>query len=87
MASGLQTLIGAAIGLLVITIIVLLGPGVGSQVEGALPVTATSDFANSTIVPTSGAEVWGTNVAIISIAVLISIIAIAIKKLNDMRQE
>ena len=87
MASGLQSLIGAAVGLMVITIIILLGPGIGSQVEDALPVTATSDFANETIVPTSGAHVWGTNVAIISIAVLITIIAIAIKRLNDMRQE
>lgn len=87
MASGLSSLIGASVGLLVITIVVLLGPGVGSQVEDALPVTATSDFANETIVSTSGAEVWGTNVAIISIAVLITIIAVAIAKLNAMRND
>lgn len=87
MANGIQSLIGAAIGLLVITIVVMLGPGVGSQVETALPVDASSDFANETIVATSGADVWGTNVAIISIAVLITIIAVAIKRLNDMRQD
>lgn len=87
MASGIQELIGAGIGLLVLTIVIMLGPGVGSQVESALPVDPTSHFANETIVATSGADVWGTNVAILSIAALISIIAIAIMKLNDMRQD
>lgn len=80
--AGLEAYIGAAIGLLIITIVFILGPGIGSEVESAIPVNDTSAFAD---VSTSGADVWDTNTSIISVAILIAVVGTAIGTLYKLR--
>jgi len=81
--AGLGEQIAAAIGLMTIVIVAYLATGVGEQVSTALPINASGDFAGVT----TGAEILDTNMAILSITILIVIIGGAIRTVSKLRSD
>jgi hypothetical protein len=81
MADDMQKVIGLAIGLMIITVVFYLGPGVGEEVSSALPINATGDFATA---PT-GAEVWTSGATMMKIVVIIVFIGVAIGALFKLK--
>lgn len=79
--TNMNDLIGLAIGLLTITIVAYLGPGVGEQVSTAMPINQSGDFANVT----TGADVWTSGMGIIGIVVTVIFVAVAIKALKGIQ--
>lgn len=79
--TNMNDLVGLAIGLLVITIVAYMGPGIGEQVSTAMPVNKTGDFANTT----TGADVWTSGMGIIGIVVTVIFVAVAIKALKGIQ--
>ena len=83
MADALQAVVGSAISLMIILVIFYLGPGLGESISDAMPICSTGDFADAT----TGAEVWGSGAAIMSVVVIIAFIAIAIKELYNLQKK
>ncbi|WP_407356028.1 hypothetical protein [Methanolobus sp. WCC5] len=81
--TNLNTMVGIVIGLMIIVVVSYLTTGVGEQVANALPVNATGDFAN---VPT-GASILETNMAIVSITILIIIISVGIGAIRGLQNK
>jgi len=79
----MEKVVGALISLLGIVVIMYLGPGIGEAIDDALPICATGDFADAT----TGADVWTSNVAIVSVVILIVIVSYAIMALAGLRSE
>lgn len=77
----MEKIVGALISLLVMVVILYLGPGIGESISDALPICETGDFASAT----TGADVWTSNVAIVSVVILIVIVSYAITSLKGLR--
>ncbi len=83
MADMMSTVVAGAISLLILVVIFYLGPGLGEEISRALPVNATGDFADAT----TGADVWTSGVAIVTVVVIIIFISLAINALYGLRKE
>ena len=81
MSDDMQKVIGLAIGLMIITVVFYLGPGVGEQVSTALPINGSGGFASA---PT-GAEVWTSGATMMKIVVIIVFIGVAIAALFKLK--
>ena len=81
MADDMQKVIGLSIGLMIITVVMYLGPGVGQQVSTALPINGSGDFASS---PT-GADLWTSGATMLKIVVIIVFIGVAIGALFKLK--
>jgi len=79
----MQTTISYAIGLMVIMVIAYVGPGLGEEISTAMPINADGDFASAT----TGAEIWGSNITILSVVILIVFISLAIKSIMGMSEK
>jgi hypothetical protein len=80
--SDIQKVIGLAIGLMIITVVFYLGPGVGEEVSTALPINQSGDFATA---PT-GAEVWTSGATMMKIVIIIVFIGVAITALFKLKK-
>lgn len=78
--AGLDEMIMIVIGLFVISVVAYLATGVSELVSLELPVNESGDFADVT----TGADILDTNMGIVSIAILIIVISVAIKKIRGM---
>jgi len=81
----MQKVIAALISLLVIVVIMYLGPGIGEAISEALPICKTGENASAFADATTGADVWTSNVAIVSVVILIVIVSYAIMALAGLR--
>ncbi|MCE5295188.1 MAG: hypothetical protein LLF94_11330 [Chlamydiales bacterium] len=79
--SNMNELVGLAVGLLTLTIVLYLGPGVGEMVSKTMPINESGDFADVT----TGAEVWTSGVGILGIVVTVIFVAVAIKALKGIQ--
>ncbi len=77
----MNELLGLTIGLMVITIVAYLGPGIGEKVSTAMPINKTGDFASTT----TGADIWNSGMGIIGIVVTVIMVAVAIKALKGIQ--
>ena len=78
--STMETTISYAIGLMVIMVIAYVGPGLGEEISTAMPICSTGEFADAT----TGADIWGSNITILSVVILIIFISLAIKSIMGM---
>lgn len=76
--ASLNEIVGMMVSLLTVVIVMYLGPGIGSQVSTALPINASGDFANST----TGADVWTSASAIVSVVVLVGFVGVILRSLK-----
>ena len=76
----MRTVVSYAISLMVVMVIAYVGPGLGEEISTAMPICETGDFASVT----TGAEIWGSNITILSVVILIVIISLAIKSIMGM---
>lgn len=76
--ASMNEIVGAMISLLTVVVIMYLGPGIGQQVSTALPINASGDFANST----TGADVWTSSSAIISVVILVGFVGLILRSLK-----
>jgi len=83
MADMMSKVVAGAISLLILVVIFYLGPGLGEEISRALPVNATGDFAGAT----TGADVWTSGVAIVTVVVIIIFISLAINALYGLKKE
>lgn len=81
--ANLDQMVGITVGLMIIVIVSYLTTGVGEQVSTALPVSDTGDFANIT----TGAQILESNMAIVSITVLIIIISVGIGAIRGLQKD
>ena len=79
--ANLNQMISIVIGLMVIVVVAYLTTGVGEQVSTALPINESGDVASVT----TGAEILETNMAIVSITILIIIIAVGIGAIRGLQ--
>lgn len=78
--STMDTVITYSIGLMVVMVIMYVGPGLGEEISTAMPICATGAFGDAT----TGAEIWGSNVKILGVVILIVFISLAIKSIMGM---
>jgi len=76
----MKTVVSYAVSLMVVMVIAYVGPGLGESISTAMPVNASGDFADAT----KGAEIWGSNITILSVVILIVFISLAIKSIMGM---
>ncbi len=78
--STMDTVVAYSLSLMVVMVIMYVGPGLGEEISTALPLCSTGDFSDVT----TGAELWGSNVKILGVVILIVFIALAIKSIMGM---
>ncbi|MFA6887838.1 MAG: hypothetical protein WCQ65_12820 [Fermentimonas sp.] len=81
MVDMMSKVVAGAISLLILVVIFYLGPGLGEEISTALPINASGDFADAT----TGADVWTSGVAIVTVVVIIIFISLAINALYGLR--
>lgn len=78
--STMKTVVSYAISLMVVMVIAYVGPGLGEEISTAMPINSSGDFADAT----TGADIWTSNLTILSVVILIVIISLAIKSIMGM---
>lgn len=84
---NMKMITSAAVGLLVVTIVMTLGPTLGYKVENSVGTPAGGSNWDNTNVTTTGADVYDDNAGILSVAILLGFISLGLTYLYQMRQE
>ena len=74
--ASINQFITVLVGLLVIGIVATLAPSIGDDVQTSIGTPAAGSDWDSTNVSTSGADIYGDNIGMISTGVMIVIVAI-----------
>lgn len=87
--SGMQMLIGIAIGLIVLGCVVSLGPLIGHSMDDSIEVADNSSWSydNMSAAGATGVDLWKDNISLMSLAVMVIILSVVIGYIMKMSGE